>query len=169
MSEITERLPQAAAAPLRAVLRFMRLFVAAGGMLMALTFMAVVIIRYGFSGNLFAYEEWLLAISFWTFFFGGRAGGWKEIPCECRYSGCGAGPWQAGLNPRHCCLPDRNRHWGLYRLLVLFGRGERDPGLSVVGTDDGAEDPSCFPAGCHYDRLCLHDTLKRNLFRAASN
>ncbi|EBA16807.1 DctQ (C4-dicarboxylate permease, small subunit) [Roseobacter sp. SK209-2-6] len=48
----------------------MRLFVAAGGLLMAFTFLAVVIIRYGFAGNLFAYEEWLLAISFWTFFFG---------------------------------------------------------------------------------------------------
>lgn len=78
MSEITERLPQAAAAPLRAVLRFMRLFVAAGGMLMALTFMAVVIIRYGFSGNLFAYDEWLLAISFWTFFLGAALAGRKK-------------------------------------------------------------------------------------------
>ncbi|MES0884276.1 TRAP transporter small permease [Roseibium sp. SCP14] len=70
MTEIVDRLPPAAARPLRAVVNFMRLFVAAGGLLMALTFCAVVIIRYGFSGNLFAYEEWLLAISFWTFFFG---------------------------------------------------------------------------------------------------
>ena len=70
MDEITDRLPQPAAAPLRAILRFMETFVAFGGLLMAVTFMAVVIIRYGFSGNLFAYEEWLLAISFWTFFLG---------------------------------------------------------------------------------------------------
>lgn len=70
MSEITDRLPRAAAVPLRGVLKLMRIFVAFGGLLMALTFMAVVIIRYGFSGNLFAYEEWLLAISFWTFFLG---------------------------------------------------------------------------------------------------
>ncbi|WP_052261881.1 TRAP transporter small permease [Leisingera sp. ANG-M1] len=78
MSEITERLPHGAAAPLRAALRFMRLFVAAGGLLMALTFLAVVIIRYGFAGNLFAYEEWLLAISFWTFFFGAALAGEKK-------------------------------------------------------------------------------------------
>lgn len=70
MSEIAERVPQVLGAPLRAALRFMHLFVAAGGMLMAFTFLAVVIIRYGFAGNLFAYEEWLLAISFWTFFLG---------------------------------------------------------------------------------------------------
>lgn len=70
MTEIVDRLPDGAARPLRAVLKFMRLFVAVGGLLMATTFFAVVIIRYGFSGNLFAYEEWLLAISFWTFFLG---------------------------------------------------------------------------------------------------
>ena len=70
MSEITERLPRTAAVPLRGILKFMRIFVAAGGLLMAVTFMAVVIIRYGFAGNLFAYEEWLLAISFWSFFLG---------------------------------------------------------------------------------------------------
>ena len=70
MSEITERVPKGLGASLRASLTFMRLFVAGGGLLMAVTFLAVVIIRYGFAGNLFAYEEWLLAISFWTFFFG---------------------------------------------------------------------------------------------------
>ncbi|WP_237212733.1 TRAP transporter small permease [Ruegeria lacuscaerulensis] len=70
MTEIVDRLPDGAARPLRAVLQFMRIFVALGGLLMAVTFFAVVIVRYGFSGNLFAYEEWLLAISFWTFFLG---------------------------------------------------------------------------------------------------
>ena len=60
MSDITERLPRKAAAPMRSILRFMRVFVAASGLLMAVTFFLVVIIRYGFSGNLFAYEEWLL-------------------------------------------------------------------------------------------------------------
>ncbi|MCR9061049.1 TRAP transporter small permease [Roseibium album] len=70
MTEIVDRLPAVAATPMRLTLKFMRLFVAAGGLLMALTFFVVVIVRYGFSGNLFAYEEWLLAISFWTFFLG---------------------------------------------------------------------------------------------------
>ncbi|MEM7464111.1 MAG: TRAP transporter small permease subunit [Pseudomonadota bacterium] len=70
MSDIVERLPRIAERPLLACVKFMRIFVAAGGLLMALTFLIVVIVRYGFAGNLFAYEEWLLAISFWTFFLG---------------------------------------------------------------------------------------------------
>lgn len=70
MSEIPEKLPPILASPLRKTLKFMNLFVAAGGLIMAVTFCAVVIVRYGFSGNLFAYEEWLLAICFWVFFFG---------------------------------------------------------------------------------------------------
>lgn len=70
MDDVTKRLPRAAAAPLRAILRCMEIFTAFGGLLMAVTFLAVVVIRYGFAGNLFAYEEWLLAISFWTFFLG---------------------------------------------------------------------------------------------------
>jgi len=78
MSGITDRMPGAAGAPLRGALRFMRLFVALGGFIMALTFLAVVIIRYGFAGNLFAYEEWLLAISFWSFFFGAALAGEKR-------------------------------------------------------------------------------------------
>lgn len=78
MSEITGRLPSAAALPLRTALKAMRLFVAAGGLLMALTFLTVVVIRYGFSGNLFAYEEWLLAISFWTFFLGAALAGERK-------------------------------------------------------------------------------------------
>jgi TRAP-type C4-dicarboxylate transport system permease small subunit len=70
MTELVDRMPVGVAKPLRVLLSFMRLFVAAGGLLMAVTFFVVVIVRYGFSGNLFAYEEWLLAISFWTFFLG---------------------------------------------------------------------------------------------------
>lgn len=70
MKELVERLPSPMAAPLRAILKFMRVFVAFGGLLMAVTFMLVVIVRYGFAGDLFAYEEWLLAISFWSFFLG---------------------------------------------------------------------------------------------------
>lgn len=78
MNEMADRLPKMARVPLRAVLKFMRLFVAASGLLMAVTFMAVVIIRYGFAGNLFAYEEWLLAISFWGFFLGAALAAEKQ-------------------------------------------------------------------------------------------
>ncbi|MDL2192741.1 TRAP transporter small permease [Cobetia sp. LC6] len=40
------------------------------GVIMALTFCFVVILRYGFNADLFAYEEWLMTIAFWMFFMG---------------------------------------------------------------------------------------------------
>lgn len=70
MNETLERLPAVLRKPLRAILGFIRVFVALSGLLMALTFLFVVIVRYGFEGNLFAYEEWLLTISMWGFFLG---------------------------------------------------------------------------------------------------
>ncbi|WP_417526063.1 TRAP transporter small permease [Marinovum sp.] len=48
----------------------MRVIVTVAGFIMAFTFGAVVVIRYGFGGDLFAYEEWLLAISIVGFFAG---------------------------------------------------------------------------------------------------
>ena len=41
---------------------------------MFLTFGFVVIARYGFSADLFAYEEWLLIICFWMFFMASAMG-----------------------------------------------------------------------------------------------
>ncbi|MEP1352426.1 MAG: TRAP transporter small permease subunit [Tateyamaria sp.] len=48
----------------------MKAIVTFSGFLMALTFGLVVVIRYGFGGDLFAYEEWLLGISIVGFFAG---------------------------------------------------------------------------------------------------
>jgi TRAP-type C4-dicarboxylate transport system permease small subunit len=41
---------------------------------MAATFFCVVILRYGFQADLFAYNEWLLIICFWLYFMGGALG-----------------------------------------------------------------------------------------------
>ncbi|WP_208991103.1 TRAP transporter small permease subunit [Pseudovibrio sp. Tun.PSC04-5.I4] len=41
---------------------------------MAGTFFLVVIFRYGFGSDLFAYEEWLLIICFWMYFAGSAMG-----------------------------------------------------------------------------------------------
>ncbi len=43
------------------------------GIIMSLTFFSVVILRYGFNANLFAYEEWLMALCFWMFFMASAA------------------------------------------------------------------------------------------------
>jgi len=50
------------------VMKFMNFVIISSGTIMALTFFFVVIFRYGFGADLFAYEEWLMTIAFWMFF-----------------------------------------------------------------------------------------------------
>lgn len=45
---------------------------------MASTFFCVVILRYGFGTDLFAYEEWLLAIAFWLFFLASAVATYRD-------------------------------------------------------------------------------------------
>lgn len=68
--KITDELPPIIGYPLKLVALAMRVIVTLVGFLMAFTFGAVVVIRYGFGGDLFAYEEWLLAFSIVGFFAG---------------------------------------------------------------------------------------------------
>ena len=67
---VTHKLPKIIGVPLNWSLQIMKLIVIFSGCVMALTFFFVVVVRYGFQGDLFAYEEWLLAIAFWGFFAG---------------------------------------------------------------------------------------------------
>lgn len=69
-NKITDELPAIIGYPMKAIAFVMRQIVMVSGFLMAFTFGAVVVIRYGFGGDLFAYEEWLLGISIVGFFAG---------------------------------------------------------------------------------------------------
>lgn len=69
-THVTDELPGIIGRPLQWMLIAMKAIVIFSGFLMALTFGLVVVIRYGFGGDLFAYEEWLLAISIMGFFAG---------------------------------------------------------------------------------------------------
>lgn len=69
-THITDELPAFIGTPMKWMLAIMKVIVTASGFLMAFTFGLVVIIRYGFGGDLFAYEEWLLAFSIVGFFAG---------------------------------------------------------------------------------------------------
>lgn len=69
-NKITDELPVIIGYPMKAIAFAMRQIVMVSGFLMAFTFGAVVVIRYGFGGDLFAYEEWLLGISIVGFFAG---------------------------------------------------------------------------------------------------
>ncbi|MEM5522410.1 TRAP transporter small permease [Sulfitobacter sp. AS59] len=70
MAHITEIFPKVVGLPLQGSLALMRWIVVLSGFLMSVTFFLVVIVRYGFNGDLFAYEEWLLTVCFWGFFAG---------------------------------------------------------------------------------------------------
>ena len=67
---ITDELPEYIGKPMNWMLFFMKAIVIFSGFLMAATFGLVVVIRYGFGGDLFAYEEWLLAASIVGFLAG---------------------------------------------------------------------------------------------------
>lgn len=68
--KITDELPAIIGKPMEWVLTVMKLITTISGFVMAFTFGLVVVIRYGFGGDLFAYEEWLLALSIIGFFAG---------------------------------------------------------------------------------------------------
>jgi len=68
--KVSDEMPLIIGLPMKGIAFVMRLIVMASGFIMAFTFGAVVVIRYGFGGDLFAYEEWLLAISIVGFFAG---------------------------------------------------------------------------------------------------
>lgn len=69
-TRITDELPKFIGVPMNWMLVVMKIIVTISGFLMAFTFGLVVVIRYGFGGDLFAYEEWLLAASIVGFFAG---------------------------------------------------------------------------------------------------
>jgi TRAP-type C4-dicarboxylate transport system permease small subunit len=53
-------------------------FVGVASLIMAFTFLFVVILRYGFRADLFAYEEWLLIICFWLYFMASALGTYED-------------------------------------------------------------------------------------------
>jgi len=53
-------------------------FVCVTSLIMAFTFLFVVILRYGFQADLFAYEEWLLIICFWLYFMASALGTYEN-------------------------------------------------------------------------------------------
>lgn len=55
-----------------------RYILAASSLVMAFVFFFVVILRYVFEADLFAYEEWVLMIAFWVYFLGGAMGSYEN-------------------------------------------------------------------------------------------
>lgn len=68
MKNLTEKIAGPGPGFLQIILSIMQFLITAAGCIMSLTFFFVVILRYGFHADLFAYEEWLMVIAFWLFF-----------------------------------------------------------------------------------------------------
>lgn len=68
MTELSDHFPPLVSIPLKMVMKLMNIIIVFVGCLMSVTFFLVVIFRYGFNADLFAYEEWLMAACFWMFF-----------------------------------------------------------------------------------------------------
>jgi len=68
MQNLTEKIAGPGPGVLHIILSVMKSLIATAGCIMALTFFFVVILRYCFNADLFAYEEWLMVIAFWMIF-----------------------------------------------------------------------------------------------------
>ena len=64
-------------AALKTLLRVQKYVLVVASLVMAVTFFLVVILRYVFQADLFAYEEWILVIAFWLYFIGSAQGSWE--------------------------------------------------------------------------------------------
>ena len=67
--------------------------IVAYSLLIAATFGAVVVLRYGFETNLFAYEEWILAAAFTMYFIGAAQGSHDSTALQ-------DAPSESGTEPR---------------------------------------------------------------------
>ena len=76
--DLADHIPKPLQRPVRAKLAVKGAFVSVASLIMAFTFLFVVILRYGFNADLFAYEEWLLIICFWLYFMASALGTYEH-------------------------------------------------------------------------------------------
>ena len=72
------QVPSILRTPVSAMLLVQKVILFTSSMLMAFVFFAVVILRYVFEADLFAYEEWVLMAAFWLYFIGGAQGSFDQ-------------------------------------------------------------------------------------------
>lgn len=77
MKELADRLPPKLGAVVRKMVAAKLVFCAFATLVLPVTFLLVVIFRYVLHMDLFAYEEWLLPISFWLYFLASGVGSYE--------------------------------------------------------------------------------------------
>lgn len=78
MTELADHLPRGLGATVKTMIRIKSYFLSVSTFILALTFFFVVVFRYILHADLFAYEEWLLPLSFWLFFLGSAVGTYED-------------------------------------------------------------------------------------------
>ena len=78
MSDLPERLSPSLRRLVQGMVAAKGAFLIVSCLIMAVTFVFVVALRYGLNADLFAYEEWLLIICFWLYFIGGAVGTYEK-------------------------------------------------------------------------------------------
>ncbi|WP_127113778.1 TRAP transporter small permease [Shimia sediminis] len=79
MDEVLENLPKGLAGFVKFALKIQVFLISIFTLIMGVTFFFVVVFRYGFRADLFAYEEWLLIICFWLYFLGSAVGTYEKV------------------------------------------------------------------------------------------
>lgn len=74
---MTVEVPQILKGPVKGLIFTQKVILFVSSMVLAFVFFAVVILRYVFQADLFAYEEWVLMIAFWLYFIGGAQGSFE--------------------------------------------------------------------------------------------
>lgn len=78
MTELADRLPPKLARLVRLMVAVKLTFSAIAMLILPVTFFFVVLFRYVLEKDLFAYEEWLLPISFWLYFMASAVGSYQN-------------------------------------------------------------------------------------------
>lgn len=78
MRELADRLPPRLAKVVRCMVAIKLGFSAIALLILPITFFLVVVFRYVLERDLFAYEEWLLPISFWLYFMASAVGSYQN-------------------------------------------------------------------------------------------
>jgi len=60
------------------LLAIKRFFLVVASLVLSLVFLFVVVLRYLFQADLFAYEEWVLMLAFWLYFLGAAMGSYEN-------------------------------------------------------------------------------------------
>ena len=78
MRELADRLPPRLGKLVRTMVAIKLTISAIAILILPITFVFVVLFRYVFEQDLFAYEEWLLPISFWLYFMASAVGSYQN-------------------------------------------------------------------------------------------